>query len=231
MGWDAKNCPVLYKAILEGVITRQLYLGVSLAALAAASTATAQSSTEVYDYDALGRLISVVTTGGANDGDAHAICYDAAGNRTSYESRSDRTVPACAEGSSPPPPPPPPPPPAPSLSVSNASITEGGNMTFFVNLSAAHTSSVSVNYATADNSAGSADYYAVSGTLTFSPGQTGKSVVVTTRQDAIFEGDETFYLNLSSPTGGATISDSQGAGLILDDDFSDPCDLNPQFCL
>ncbi|MBO6526425.1 Calx-beta domain-containing protein [Erythrobacter sp.] len=91
-------------------------------------------------------------------------------------------------------------------------------MTFFVNLSAAHTSSVSVNYTTADNSAGSADYYAVSGTLTFSPGQTGKSVVVTTKQDMWMEGSETFYLNLTNPTGGATISDGSGLGTINDDD-------------
>ncbi len=103
-------------------IVKQLYLSVSLAAIACADVASAQSSTEVYDYDALGRLISVVTTGGANDGDAHAICYDAAGNRTSYDARSNRAIPACAGGSTSPPPPPPSPPPPPPPPANNPPV-------------------------------------------------------------------------------------------------------------
>lgn len=34
---------------------------------------------------------------------------------------------------------------------------------------------------------------------------------------------ETFYVNLSNPSGGATISDGQGVGTIQDDEIEDPC--------
>lgn len=218
----------LFRSIEQGRgIVKQLLLSVSLAAIACADVASAQSSTEVYDYDALGRLISVVTTGGANDGDAHAICYDAAGNRTSYDARSNRAIPACAQGSLPPPPPPPPTPtptpsPTPSIAISNGSAVEGRAMSFTVTLSAASGSSVSVNYASANGTAGSGDFTAVSGALTFSAGQTSKSISVYTKRDRGAEADERFYINLSNPVG-ATIADSQGVGTILDDDDDPMC--------
>ncbi|WP_298309177.1 hypothetical protein [uncultured Erythrobacter sp.] len=50
--------------------------------LAATSAASAQQSTETYTYDALGRLVKVQTTGGANGGVAQDYTYDDAGNRT-----------------------------------------------------------------------------------------------------------------------------------------------------
>ncbi|MDP2129916.1 MAG: hypothetical protein U0975_08355 [Erythrobacter sp.] len=48
--------------------------------------ANAQSSTETYTYDPLGRLVRVAVTGGQGDGEQREITYDAAGNRTSYAS-------------------------------------------------------------------------------------------------------------------------------------------------
>ena len=48
-------------------------------------TANAQSSTERYTYDDLGRLLMVETEGGQNDGESQALQYDDAGNRTSYQ--------------------------------------------------------------------------------------------------------------------------------------------------
>jgi hypothetical protein len=53
--------------------------------------------------------------------------------------------------------------------------------------------------------------------LSFSPGQTTKTVSVQVRNDTIVEANETFFVNLSSVSG-AVISDSQGIGTILDDD-------------
>lgn len=77
---------------------------------------SAQSSTETYTYDPLGRLIVVETSGGQNDDETHSICYDDAGNRTEYKSTSDGSASTCTGGGSgggtPPPPPPPPPPPS-----------------------------------------------------------------------------------------------------------------------
>jgi YD repeat-containing protein len=59
------------------------------------------SDTTVYTYDALGRLVSVSTTGGPNNGLNIGTAYDPAGNRTTY---------TAGTGGAPPPPPPPPPP-------------------------------------------------------------------------------------------------------------------------
>jgi len=79
---------------------------------------------------------------------------------------------------------------------------------------------VSVDYATADGSAiAGSDYTATSGTLTFTPGQTSKTVPVTIANDALAEDDETFTLNLSNATGGIAIADAQGVGTIVNDDL------------
>jgi hypothetical protein len=81
---------------------------------------------------------------------------------------------------------------------------------------------VTVDYTTADGTATApADYNATSGTLTFQPGETAKTVSVAVVGDTLFEGDETFIFVLlnqvnamlaggpSQPT--ATISDDDAA--------------------
>src|SRR5213076_814118 len=47
---------------------------------------------------------------------------------------------------------------------------------------------------------------------------TSQPVTVTVNCDTKFESNETFFVNLSNPTGGATISDGQGQGTIVNDD-------------
>lgn len=71
----------------------------SLLVFAATGAVVAQSSTETYDYDALGRLVEVRTVGGANNLQAHEICYDAAGNRTQFRATDDGSSITCAGGS------------------------------------------------------------------------------------------------------------------------------------
>ena len=106
----------------------------------------------------------------------------------------------------------------PGLSVSNASVTEGGTLAFTVSLSAAATSTVTVDYSTANGSAtAGSDYSATSGTLTFLPGELSKVVSVSTNGDTTYEGNETLSLNLSNPSE-AIILDGQGIGTIVDDD-------------
>jgi subtilisin family serine protease len=92
--------------------------------------------------------------------------------------------------------------------------------TFIVSLSTAAAVQVRVNYATADGSATVADidYYARSGVVTFNPGQTSKTVVIQAKGDRKIESDEVFFVNLSAPTGGASIDDGQGVGTIVNDD-------------
>ena len=108
----------------------------------------------------------------------------------------------------------------PGLSVDDAQATEGTDATidFSVNLSHASSSAVTVAYATANGSALSGqDYTSASGTLTFSAGDTAKTVSVTVLDDAVDEGDETFTLTLSSATG-ASIDDAQATGTISNSD-------------
>ncbi|MCI0455515.1 MAG: matrixin family metalloprotease [Gemmataceae bacterium] len=117
---------------------------------------------------------------------------------------------------------PPPAPTLPSLAISNVSLTEGNSgsklFSFTVNLSAASTDPVTLQYTTANGSASAgSDYTATSGTLTFAPGETQQTISVTVFGDTNYEPDETFSVKLSSPTG-ATLAVSQGAGTIVNDD-------------
>ncbi len=190
-----------------------------VACLSPTILAFAQQSTETYSYDALGRLVKVGVSGGQNAGETHSICYDKAGNRTEYRSTSDGSASTCAGGAAPTPTPTPAPTPtSSSLAVGDSSGIEGNVLGFVVTLSPAQSSTVTVSYATAYGSAASTDFYATAGTLTFSAGQTSKIVAVSTKDNAIFEGTETFMLNLSGPTGPASITDGQGIGTIYDND-------------
>ncbi|MCP4348818.1 MAG: hypothetical protein GY795_25345 [Desulfobacterales bacterium] len=109
---------------------------------------------------------------------------------------------------------------SPSLVISDATVTEGTvNAAFTVTLSAASGRTVTVYYASADNTAttSDSDYTAVSGTLTFSPGTTTQTVNVSINGDTKDEDNETFYVNLSAPSN-ASVSDSQGIGTVNNDD-------------
>ena len=114
----------------------------------------------------------------------------------------------------------------PVLRINDVSTAEGNSgitaFTFTVTLSPASASEVKVNYATANGTATVAggDYRAKVGTLTFTPGQTSKTVTVDVIGDTNKEASETFFVNLNSPSG-ATLFDSQGKGTILDDDNVD----------
>lgn len=106
----------------------------------------------------------------------------------------------------------------PAFSVNNVSVSEGGVLSFTVTKTGATSLSHAVSYATANGTASSGDYTARSGSLTFTSGQTTKAVAVSTVEDTNNEPNETLYLNLSGATNGATISDSQGRGIIQNDD-------------
>jgi chitinase len=110
----------------------------------------------------------------------------------------------------------------PAISVADLSVIEGNSGTktaaFAVSLSAASPQAVSVTYGTSDGTASApADYTAASGTLTFAPGETFKTVNVNVVGDTIDEADEDFTLGLSSPVN-ATIARAQGRAVIVDDD-------------
>jgi hypothetical protein len=110
----------------------------------------------------------------------------------------------------------------PALRIGDVQVAEGNGgttaATFTVSLSAASSQPVTVTFATANGSAVSGvDYASSSGTLTFNPGETQKTITVAVQADLLDEADETFVINLSGATG-ATIADAQGVGTIADDD-------------
>ena len=90
----------------------------------------------------------------------------------------------------------------PLLSVMGAEATEGddGALDFVVRLDREPRQAVTVDYATRNGTAAAgSDYTATSGTLTFAPGQTAKTVPIT--DDTVRDDGETLTLALSNASG------------------------------
>ena len=111
---------------------------------------------------------------------------------------------------------------APAIRVADAEATEGDDteMVFRVTLESASSGTVTVNYATADGTATAGeDYTANSGTLTFAPGETEKTVSVAIIDDTVEDSGETFTLVLSDPLGGS-LGDTEATGTIFNTEVS-----------
>ncbi len=111
----------------------------------------------------------------------------------------------------------------PTLSIDDVSQNEGNagtaNATFNVTLTPASSQTITVAFTTANGSATQpSDYTLTSGTLTFDPAETLQTVNVPIVGDTDSEGNETFFVNLSSPTN-AAFGDAQGQGTILNDEL------------
>lgn len=109
----------------------------------------------------------------------------------------------------------------PTLSIASAAAVEkAGALVFTVTLSAASSSSVSVRFSTVAGTAKAGrngDFSATSGTLTFAPGETSKTVSVRVQDDSAVEANETLFVSLSRASG-ASIMTGTATGTILDDD-------------
>jgi hypothetical protein len=110
----------------------------------------------------------------------------------------------------------------PQLWIHDVNVVEGNtgttSATFTVILTAGSTQPVSVAYSTGAGAAiAGSDYQTTSGTLTFAPGESSKTITVPVYGERVAEPDETFSVNLSAPIN-ATIGDAQGIGTILDDE-------------
>ena len=115
----------------------------------------------------------------------------------------------------------------PTLSISGLRVAEGATGTkavleFVVTKSGATSKEATVGYADAGTGTATAgvDYEAVTaGTLTFPAGENRRTIDVMVLGDAIYEGDETVEIKLSSPKD-ATIAAGKGsaAGTITNDD-------------
>jgi hypothetical protein len=110
------------------------------------------------------------------------------------------------------------------LSISDVTVTETNagsvNAVFTVSLPLATSQTVMVDYVTSNgNATAPEDYAAVSGTLTFAPGVTSRTITVPVNGDTVPEPTETFSVDLSNPSN-ATIADGHGVGTINDNDAS-----------
>jgi large repetitive protein len=120
--------------------------------------------------------------------------------------------------------------PLPVLVIADASLPEGNvgtaNAQFDVTLSAASSKTVTVDWATVDDSAFQpSDYTATSGTLTFVAGDTSGSILVPVNGDGIAELDESFLVSLSGPSN-ADLADTEGVGTIVDDELLPVIDID-----
>ena len=97
---------------------------------------------------------------------------------------------------------------------------DGGSAPFTVSLSRQSSAAVTVAYETSDWTAtAGSDYTAASGTLTFAPGETRKTIAVPVLADDEEEGDEIFTVRLSDARN-AALADHEGTGTIRDDEHS-----------
>lgn len=128
----------------------------------------------------------------------------------------------------------------PVLAVHATSVLEQDpgattKLIFTVDMDQASKTPVTVNFQTADGSgAGAAiaglNYVATSGTLTFAPGETHKTVEVTVIDDTTYNPDRNMLLKLSgqTPTSVASIGTAQAVGTILDDETTVFASVLPQ---
>jgi hypothetical protein len=112
---------------------------------------------------------------------------------------------------------------APQISVNDVSVVEGTgsagtSAVFQVSLQPAGEYEVVVHYSAIGGTAHSGqDYTLLSGSLTFSAGESIATIAVPIASDSIFEADETFSISLSNATN-ATIADPIGVATIENDD-------------
>ena len=112
----------------------------------------------------------------------------------------------------------------PTVSLAGpASVTEGNSgssvVTYTVSLSSAAATDVAVVYATSNGTAtAGSDYTSTSGTLTIAAGATSGTIDIPVSGDAVYDGDETFSLSLSSATNGILSSTAKSVVTTITDD-------------
>ena len=112
----------------------------------------------------------------------------------------------------------------PRISISDVTRAEGKNgktaFSFTVTLSAAYDQPVTVSFQTVNGTAttGDNDYVARTGTITFQPGETTKTITIDVKGDSKREADEFFYVDLFGNSSNSVLDKKRGIGTILNDD-------------
>ena len=115
------------------------------------------------------------------------------------------------------------------FSTGSLNPSEGlGFETLTVNRTGDTSGTVTVDFGTSDSTAEQrTDYTISSGTLSFGPGETSKTVMVLIVDDNHVEGNESFRVALSNATGGAVIGSLNMANVTIVDNDSNPPVTNP----
>ena len=150
------------------------------------------TETVTYSYDELGRLVESSITDSASNVKAVQIALDAAGNRSNY---------SVSEA---------------FLSISDASVTEGGDLVFTISRTGNLSLAVTLEANTVNGTAYSPlDYTAlVDEPVTIAANASSTTVTVETHSNWWYEPTETMSLELSNPSAGASIEDASGTGTI-----------------
>ncbi len=118
----------------------------------------------------------------------------------------------------------------PGLSIASLSVTEGNgprSAVLTVSLESAHTAAIQVAYATANGTAiAGTDYTAASGTLTFAPGETSKTITIAFTGNTVQQPNRAFTVSLAGVPGQTAprfVTGGQTATVtIMDDDTPVP---------
>jgi hypothetical protein len=113
----------------------------------------------------------------------------------------------------------------PRISISDVFRYEGQKgqttlFTFTVSLSAPYDEAVTLSFRAANGTAkaNQGDYVGGTGTLTFAPGETSKTITIEVKGDSKREANETFYLDLFGNSSNSLFTKHRGLGTILNDD-------------
>ncbi len=166
---------------------------------------------------AIAKAIAIAGMTNDIDGNPRAGTFDAGADQ--FGAGSNKVLPPAAYG-------------APAIEIAERAYHdyEGKTIQVKVVRHGQTTDTVTVLYSTIDGTAKNGpDYHAVSGMLTFAPGETEKIVTVTLYGDTLAEGDEHFLFTLTNPTTDGTLPvrlGHQSASSMTIDDEDTPLTLN-----
>jgi YD repeat-containing protein len=177
---------------------RLLFAGTVICALGIVPAAAAETSS--YSYDALGRLISTSNSGGPRTGNTVSSRYDPAGNRAAVA--VNQALPAEST--------------AVTFAISGpGTVTKGSTATFSIAKTGSAAATVTVNYATSNGTATSPAHYAgASGTLSFRPWETLKTIGIPVVEDGLASPSRSFSMGISSPSAGGAITTASATATI-----------------
>lgn len=116
-----------------------------------------------------------------------------------------------------------------TLNVADATTAEGNSGThdivFTVTRADGSAGAVSATWTVTLGSADAADFgagFTATGTVSFADGATTAEIRLPVQGDTAFEGDDSFTVTLSAPTGGVALGDAVATGTITNDDAAPP---------